>query len=115
MNTNRLWMAGLFTATCGLLNFGCTSPSYTTSPYHPGPVIGRGLGTGVGVVGGNVAGAAVGFTEGVVRGGSGSVRHHDPCRSPLAHRNHVRWSHHSGARRHPGQCQRPARGAAPAG
>lgn len=68
MNTNRLWMAGLFTATCGLLNFGCTSPSYTTSPYHPGPVIGRGLGTGVGVVGGNVAGAAVGFTEGVVRG-----------------------------------------------
>ena len=52
-----------------LVGAGCTTnPNYTTSPYHPGPVIGRSLGTGVGVVTGNVAGTAVGFGEGVVTG-----------------------------------------------
>ena len=53
-----------------LLWTGCgTTQKHTfTSPYHPGPVIGQTIGTGVGVLGGNVAGAAVGFGEGVVKG-----------------------------------------------
>ncbi len=52
-----------------LLWTGCSTQQHSlTSPYHPGPVIGQTIGTGVGVVGGNVAGAAVGFGEGVVKG-----------------------------------------------
>ena len=49
---------------------GCNEvhPSYTTSPYHPGPVAGEAVGKGVGVVAGNVAGAAVGVVEGTVKG-----------------------------------------------
>jgi hypothetical protein len=47
---------------------GCTTPSPTTSSYHPGPVVGRTVGTGVGVVGGNAVGLVVGATEGVVGG-----------------------------------------------
>ena len=55
---------------CSFLVAGCgTTQKHTfTSPYHPGPVIGQTIGTGVGVLGGNVAGAAVGFGEGVVKG-----------------------------------------------
>jgi len=47
---------------------GCTSMSQTGSPYHPGPALGRALGTGVGVTAGNVAGVGVGFSEGVIQG-----------------------------------------------
>ena len=49
---------------------GCREvhPSYTGSPYHPGPVVGHGVGTGVGVVAGNVAAVPIGFGEGVVAG-----------------------------------------------
>ena len=48
---------------------GCSTQNHTlTSPYHPGPVIGQTLGTGVGVVGGNAVGAGVGIGEGVVKG-----------------------------------------------
>jgi hypothetical protein len=47
---------------------GCSTPSPTTSSYHPGPVVGRTVGTGVGVVAGNAAGLVVGTTEGVVQG-----------------------------------------------
>ena len=52
----------------GLLSAGCSTPSYTTSPDQPGPVVGKAIGTGVGVAAGNVAGAAVGFGEGAVGG-----------------------------------------------
>jgi len=63
-------IGGGATIICGFLVAGCASPQEhtLTSPYHPGPVVGQTLGTGVGVVGGNVAGAGVGFTEGVVKG-----------------------------------------------
>ena len=63
--SNVLGFASLLTA---VLVAGCAQPSYTGSPYHPGPVVGRGLGTGVGVVAGNAVGGAVGFGEGLVRG-----------------------------------------------
>jgi hypothetical protein len=59
---------GLLTAMLGLFGAGCTNPSYTTSPYHPGPAIGRAVGTGVGGVAGTAAGAAVGFGESTVGG-----------------------------------------------
>ena len=47
---------------------GCASPSYTTSPYQPGPVAGRAIGTGAGAIVGNAAGAVVGAGEGIVSG-----------------------------------------------
>ena len=45
---------------------GCASSH--TSPYHPGPVAGQAVGTGVGVVAGNVAGFGVGVVEGTAHG-----------------------------------------------
>jgi hypothetical protein len=68
MKTTSLVSASVTVAALGLLAAGCASPSSTTSAYQPGPVVGRGLGTGVGLVAGNAAGAGVGFTEGVVAG-----------------------------------------------
>lgn len=65
--TSIVSLAGL---NCALISGCSTSPSYTTSPYHPGPVIGRGLGTAVGATAGNVVGGGVAFGEGVVRGGA---------------------------------------------
>jgi hypothetical protein len=50
----------------GLLFTGCASSH--TSPYHPGPVAGQAVGTGVGVVAGNVAGFGVGVVEGTAHG-----------------------------------------------
>jgi len=47
---------------------GCTTPSYTTSPYHPGPDAGRAVGTGVGLAVGESAGLVVGAGEGLVEG-----------------------------------------------
>jgi hypothetical protein len=39
-----------------------------TNQQHPGPALGRAIGTGVGAVGGNAAGAVVGVAEGAVEG-----------------------------------------------
>ena len=63
-------LVGFCAITLGFAGTGCREvhPSYTGSPYHPGPVVGRDVGVGVGVVAGNVAGAAVGFGEGVAGG-----------------------------------------------
>ena len=49
---------------------GCTSPDNVgvTNQQHPGPAVGRAVGTGAGVVAGNAAGAVVGVGEGVVAG-----------------------------------------------
>lgn len=53
-----------------LFGAGCAGPDHmgATNQHHPGPVLGRAVGSGVGVVGGNVAGAAVGVGEGLVAG-----------------------------------------------
>ena len=66
-HTNTLTFCTLPTLLC-LLAAGCTTPSYTTSPYHPGPVAGQAVGTGVGLAVGETAGFAVGAGEGLVDG-----------------------------------------------
>jgi hypothetical protein len=58
----------VFSSISGLLT-GCAEPKYDhTSPYHPGPVVGKTVGLGAGVVVGNVAGVGVGAVEGSVQG-----------------------------------------------
>jgi len=49
---------------------GCATPPPVgvTSPYAPGPRVGRAVGYGVGTVAGNVAGAGVGVVEGAATG-----------------------------------------------
>jgi len=48
---------------------GCANTEYGhTSPYHPGPVIGQGIGNAAGVVAGNAVGAGVGVVEGAAAG-----------------------------------------------
>ena len=66
MKAHRKISAGLALVSGGLLLTGCASSH--TSPYHPGPVAGEAVGTGVGVVAGNVAAFGVGATEGTMRG-----------------------------------------------
>ncbi|MEI8243596.1 MAG: flagellar motor protein MotB [bacterium] len=68
MNTMRTKQGCCLAVFLGLLAAGCSTPSYTTSSYHPGPVAGRAVGTGVGVVAGNAAGFVVGTGEGLVQG-----------------------------------------------
>lgn len=51
-----------------LLLAGCKSGTSRTSPYHPGPVAGQAVGSGVGVVAGNVAGFGVGAVQGAGAG-----------------------------------------------
>ncbi len=68
MNTGYAFRSGASVAILILLCSGCTSPSYTTSPYQPGPVVGRAIGTGAGAVAGNAAGLVVGTGEGLVSG-----------------------------------------------
>lgn len=69
MKSPRVRCLSLIGGLAGMALSGCSTQRHAlTSPYHPGPVVGQTLGTGVGVVGGNVAGAAVGLGEGVVRG-----------------------------------------------
>ena len=58
-----LWSGGL------LLLAGCSSTDYGhTSPYQPGPVAGKTVGTAAGVVAGNAVGFGVGTVEGVAHG-----------------------------------------------
>jgi hypothetical protein len=66
MKSYRLIPTILASLSCGLLLTGCTSSH--TSPYHPGPVAGEAVGTGVGVAAGNVAGFGVGVVEGTAHG-----------------------------------------------
>lgn len=52
-----------------MLLAGCANREYGhTSPYHPGPVVGKTVGNAVGVVGGNVVGVGVGAVEGTAHG-----------------------------------------------
>ena len=61
----------ILTTSAGLLALastsGCTNDR-VGSPYHPGPVAGTAVGTGVGVVAGNVAGFGAGVVGGTVSG-----------------------------------------------
>ena len=69
MKSHFLILTGLVSLSCGLLLNGCSRTDYGhTSPYHPGPVVGKTVGNDVGVVAGNVAGVGVGVVEGVAHG-----------------------------------------------
>ena len=61
--------AGIFTGFLAIVAAtGCRTDYGAGSPYHPGPVVGKTVGTGVGVVAGNAAGVGVGAVEGTVQG-----------------------------------------------
>lgn len=48
---------------------GCANTEYShTSPYHPGPVVGKSVGNVTGVVAGNIVGVGVGAVEGTAQG-----------------------------------------------
>lgn len=48
---------------------GCASTEYGhTSPYHPGPTVGKNIGVAAGVVAGNAIGLGVGAVEGTAQG-----------------------------------------------
>jgi len=69
MKSCFLILTGFASLSCGLLLTGCSSTDYGhTSPYQPGPVAGKTVGTAVGVTAGNVAGFGVGTVEGVAHG-----------------------------------------------
>lgn len=69
MKTCRILQTGIASSFCLLGLTGCIEvESGHTSPYHPGPVIGRDVGFGAGVVAGNVAGTGVGVVEGAAAG-----------------------------------------------
>ena len=69
MKIYLLILTGLASLSCGLLLTGCTNTDYgNTSPYHPGPVVGKTVGNAAGVVAGNAVGVGVGTVEGVAHG-----------------------------------------------
>jgi hypothetical protein len=69
MKFHRLTLTSFASFLCGWLLTGCAdTEGGHTSPYQPGPVVGKTVGQGVGVVAGNVAGAGVGLVEGTVQG-----------------------------------------------
>lgn len=68
MHTTSWALLGLVALAGSSMLSGCSTSSSLTSPYHPGPVAGKAVGTGVGVVAGNVAGVAVGAVEGLGKG-----------------------------------------------
>jgi hypothetical protein len=68
MNSHRLVLMGLALLS-SLSLIGCSSTDYgNTSPYHPGPVVGKTIGNAAGVVAGNSVGLGVGIVEGTVAG-----------------------------------------------
>jgi len=69
MKSYRLYLIGLASLSCGLLLGGCARTDYGhTSPYQPGPVAGKTVGSAVGVTAGNVADFGVGAASGAVHG-----------------------------------------------
>jgi len=62
-------LLGFVSLSFGLLFTGCANTDYgNTSPYHPGPVVGKTVGNAAGVVAGNAVGLGVGTVEGVAVG-----------------------------------------------
>ena len=69
MKSLYLLIVGFISLSFGLLFTGCTNTDYgNTSPYHPGPVVGKTVGNAAGVVAGNAVGLGVGTVEGVAHG-----------------------------------------------
>ncbi|MFZ0829157.1 MAG: flagellar motor protein MotB [Verrucomicrobiia bacterium] len=69
MKFHHVILAGLASLSCGLLLTGCARTDYGVgSPYQPGPVAGKTVGSAVGVTAGNVAGFGVGVVSGAAHG-----------------------------------------------
>ncbi len=69
MKTYRFILIGLASLSSGLMLAGCVRTDYGVgSPYQPGPVAGKTVGSAVGVTAGNVAGFGVGAASGAVHG-----------------------------------------------
>jgi hypothetical protein len=66
--------AGVFTGLLAILAAtGCRTDYGAGSPYQPGPVVGKTVGTGVGVVAGNAVGLGVGVVQGTVHGVASTI------------------------------------------
>ena len=64
-----LILTGFVSLSCGWLLTGCTDTEYGhTSPYQPGPVVGKSVGSAAGVVAGNAVGLGFGTVEGAAHG-----------------------------------------------
>ena len=69
MKSLYLLPVGFISLSFGLLFTGCAHTDYgNTSPYHPGPVVGKNVGNAAGVVAGNAVGLGVGVVEGAAVG-----------------------------------------------
>jgi hypothetical protein len=69
MKSYRLILTSFASLSCGLLLTGCARTDYGVgSPYQPGPVAGKTVGSAVGVTAGNVAGFGVGAVSGAAHG-----------------------------------------------
>jgi hypothetical protein len=65
---NLIFFSGALVVVAVIFSTGCSTDYGTTSPYHPGPVVGKTIGNATGVVAGNAVGLGVGAVEGVARG-----------------------------------------------
>ena len=98
MKSHRLILAGFASLFSAVLFAGCTSTDYGhTSPYHPGPVVGKTVGNAAGVVAGNAVGLGVGTVEGVGCRCCRAIQSELSHGAPLAHGNHFGWPHDSSA------------------
>lgn len=62
-------LTGLASLSLAFILTGCAHTDYGgTSPYHPGPVVGKNVGVAAGTVVGNAAGLGVGAVEGAAVG-----------------------------------------------
>jgi len=68
MKIHRPILVGFASLSSALLLAGCKTDYGTGSPYHPGPVVGKTVGTAAGVVAGNAVGVGVGAVEGAAHG-----------------------------------------------
>jgi hypothetical protein len=69
MKSHRLIVTGFASLFSGIFLAGCANTDYGhTSPYQPGPVVGKTVGNAAGVVAGNAVGLGVGTVEGAVVG-----------------------------------------------
>lgn len=109
MKSLRLILSGSASLSSVLLLTGCANNEYGhTSPYHPGPVVGKTVGQGVGVVAGNMAGVGVGAVEGTAQGLAAPFDPSYPHGNGLDNRDHAGRTHHPCAARYFGGSIWPA-------
>lgn len=68
-NYYQIISVGMTSLCLSFFLIGCANAEYGhTSPYQPGPVVGKAVGNAAGVVAGNAAGLGVGVVEGTAAG-----------------------------------------------